>query len=79
MITEKGIFNSRNIKIYAKGKLVGQGRSGTSIVTDAINLLPNESTNILVISEGEMNTVDTGDNRTFGFILRHINVTQKVK
>ncbi|SFS84539.1 hypothetical protein SAMN04488601_10518 [Paenibacillus sp. 453mf] len=75
--TESGIFSSRPIKVYANGNLIGQGMSSNVIETETINLLPNESLSITVISEGDLNTVDTGDNRKFGFILRHLDVDLK--
>lgn len=72
--TENGIFNNRAIKIYAKGNIIGEGISGNQINTDAIHLSPNESTVIRITSAGELNTVNTGDTRRFGFILRSINI-----
>lgn len=72
--TEKGIFNNRDIKIYAKEQLIGEGVSDTTIITESINLKPHESISVTIISDGELNTVDTGDNRNFGFILRDLDV-----
>lgn len=72
--TEKGIFNNRDIKIYAKEQLIGEGVSDTTISTESINLNPRESISVTIISDGDLNTVDTGDNRNFGFILRHLDV-----
>lgn len=72
--TEKGIFNNRGIKIYAKDQLIGEGVSDSTITTESINLKPRESLSVSIISDGELNTVDTGDNRNFGFILRNLEV-----
>lgn len=75
--TENGIFSSRPIKVYANGNLIGQGLSNSVIETKTIDLLPNESLSIMIISKGDLNTVDTGDTRNFGFVLRHIDVALK--
>lgn len=75
--TEMGMFNSRDIKVYAAEKLIAHGASGSEINTDTIRLSPDESIEVRIISDGELNTVNTGDTRNFGFILRHVSVITK--
>ncbi|MEK4292886.1 hypothetical protein [Paenibacillus sp. FSL R5-0914] len=77
--TEKGIFDNRDIKVYAKEKLIAEGGADTTITTELINLKPRESISVSIISDGKLNTVDTGDNRNFGFILRHLDINMKNK